>query len=642
MPISDITISKIKDAIDIVDVIGDYVELKKKGQNWWALSPFSNEKTPSFSVSPAKGIFKDFSSGKGGDAISFIMELEGLSYVEALKVLAKKYSIEIEEIDNKEEERLVSERESLLIVNSYAADFFKKHLEESEEGKTIGQTYLKERGILGHTIQEFELGLSPNSWDGLYKELKEKKYNLDFAEQSGLIIRKEDKTFDRFRGRLIFPIHNLSGKVIGFGGRVLKSERKDQPKYLNSPESPVYHKGQILYGLYQGRLSIRQEDECLLVEGYTDVLSFSQAGIKNVVASSGTALTPEQVKLIGRFSKNITIVYDGDAAGLSAAARGLEIILEEGLDPRIVVFPEGKDPDEFLRTEGFDETKKILKSKANFIDFLAGKLLESAGSDPIRRAAAIKEIVRTISKVPDPIKKNLYFKQCSEKFEISEDLLVQEHNKIRLSGRKSSSTSDLGLKEKPQDLNEQKKFVETNYLDLQAPREAEILKIMILFGNAQVDGSGSLASYLIENIKELEFSHEGHKSLIDYYRSIDSENGYPELEDFLNSKNLEPYKSLVIDLTSEKYDVSPNWEAHNIHVPTVEEVLGDKMSTDIYRLKWTKLKELINDNRLEIQKLQESDPEANHVEIMKLVRQQKDLKKKEKLIAEVLGNVISL
>ncbi len=636
MPLSTETIIKIKEAIDIVDVIGDYVQLKKKGQNWWALSPFTNEKTPSFSVSPTKGIFKDFSSGKGGDAISFVMEMDGLNYPEALKVLAKKYGIEIEEIDSDEERQQASERESLHIVTGFANKYFKEHLENSDEGKSVGQSYLKERGFLKKTIEEFELGMAASEWDGLFKALDSGQYNLEFAEKAGLIIKKEERTYDRFRNRLIFPIHNLSGKVVGFGGRIFKEE-KNQPKYLNSPESPIYHKGSILYGLYQSKQPIREKDECILVEGYTDVLSFHQAGIRNAVASSGTALTSDQIRLIGRFSKNITLLYDGDEAGLNAAARGLNLILEEGLNPSIVVFPEKMDPDGFLREKGFEETQKILDLKKDFIDFLSERLLGGAGDDPVKRTAAVREVVKSISKVPDQIKKNFYFKRCSEKFGIEESLLISEHNKIKFAERKYRDVRP----QKPQDLGKQSPEKGVDIEKLLAPREAELLKIMILFGNDEVQDHGRLARYILKNIEEVEFSHPSYSRLLEFYQGIDEQSQYPELEDFFNDEALSEFKATVIDITSEKYEVSPHWKAHQIHIPTLEEILGDKLPTDIFRLKWMKLKALIKDNQLQIKKLWEEHNENTYDEVMKLMRQQKDLKKKEKQIAKLLGNVIS-
>ncbi len=636
MPLSDESIAKIKEAVDILDVIGDYVQLKKKGQNWWALSPFNNEKTPSFSVSPNKGIFKDFSSGKGGDAISFVMEMEGLNYIEALKVLAKKYGIEIEEVSSEEDKRQASERESLHIVSTFACDFFKKHLFESEEGRTIGQSYLKERGVLGKTIEDFEIGMAPSAWDGLHKALKNGQYNIEFAEKAGLLISKEERVYDRFRNRLIFPIHNLSGKVVGFGGRIFTND-KNQPKYLNSPESPIYHKSSILYGMFQGRNAIRNRDECYLVEGYTDVISFHQGGIENVVSSSGTALTVEQIRLIARFTKNITLLYDGDEAGLNAAERGLNLILEEGSNPSVVVFPDAMDPDEFLRKKGFDETQKILDQKKDFIDFLSERLLGGAGDDPVKRANAVREVVKSISKVPDLIKKNFYFKRCAEKFGLDENLLISEHNKIKFSERKYRDVRE----QKPQTLSSQQSRVEIDPKMLLAPREAELLKIMVLFGNVDVEGHGRLAKYILDNIREVDFSHPRYSELLQFYKSLDPENDYPESEDFFRDQQLETFKETVIDLTSEKYEVSKNWKAHQIHIPTLKEVLGDKMSTDIFRLKWTKLKTLIKDNQQEIKGLQEQGTDEAYEEIVKLMRQQKDLKKKEKQIAKLLGNVIS-
>jgi DNA primase len=378
------TIQEIKSQVDIVDVISDFVNLKKSGSNYKALSPFTNEKTPSFFVSPSKEIYKCFSSGKGGDALNFIMEIEGINYVEALQYLAKKYGIEVKETEETDEEILVhNERESLFIVLSYARDYFVKSLWEHPEGQSVGLSYFKERGFDDSTIKKFELGYSLESWDAFYQDALDQKYQEDTLEKAGLIVKKEGKIYDRFRGRVMFPIHNLTGKPIAFGARILTGE-KNQPKYINSPETPVYHKSQILYGIYQGRQAIRQKDNCYLVEGYTDVISLHRVGVDNVVASSGTSLTDGQIKIIKRYTNNITVLFDGDEAGIKASLRGIDMILQSGLNVRAVMFPEGEDPDSYARKIGPAGFRDYLKDHTrDFISFKTGLFAREAQQDPI-------------------------------------------------------------------------------------------------------------------------------------------------------------------------------------------------------------------------------------------------------------------
>src|ERR1700744_2642910 len=399
------TVDRIMEATDIVEVIGEFVQLKKRGANYVGLSPFANERTPSFTVSPAKGIFKDFSSGKGGSAVTFLMELEKFTYPEALRWLAKKYSIEVEEtvetVENKEEE---NHRESLMIVTGYAAKFFHESLLETDEGKAIGLSYFKERGFNNDTIRKFELGYSPDQWEAFTGQAIKEGYQPEFLEESGLSVKRENGSmYDRYRGRVMFPIHSFTGRVIAFGGRTLKND-KNVPKYVNSPESEIYHKSNVLYGLYFAKKSIREEDNCFLVEGYADVLSVHQAGIENVVASSGTSLTVEQIRLIGRLTKNITILYDGDAAGIKASLRGLDMILEEGLNVKVVLFPDGHDPDSYVRRVGTAAFKKyIADTRKDFILYKTDIPLKHAANDPIKKIDVISEKPETITTIPDSI-----------------------------------------------------------------------------------------------------------------------------------------------------------------------------------------------------------------------------------------------
>src|ERR1700749_382802 len=435
------TIDRIMEAIDIVEVVGEFVQLKKRGAHYVGLSPFANERTPSFTVSPAKGIFKDFSSGKGGSAITFLMELEKFTYPEALKWLAKKYSIEVEEtvetIENKEEE---NHRESLMIVSAYAAKFFHESLLETEEGQNIGLSYFKERGFSNEIIKKFELGYSPDQWEAFTSQALKEGYQQEFLEVSGLSVKRDNGSlYDRYRGRVMFPIHSFTGRVIAFGGRTLKND-KNVPKYVNSPESEIYHKSNILYGLFFAKKAIRDEDNCYLVEGYADVLSVHQAGIENVVASSGTSLTIEQIRLKSRFTKNITILYDGDAAGIKASLRGLDMILEEGLNVKVVLFPDGHDPDSYVRSVGTNAFKThIDKNRKVFILYKTDILLKEAGTDPIKRADVIREVVESIAKIPDSIKASVFIKDCSHLLQIDERALLSELNKMRLNKAKKDS-----------------------------------------------------------------------------------------------------------------------------------------------------------------------------------------------------------
>src|SRR5690349_13012221 len=432
------TIDEIKNRVDIIDVIGDFVSLKRSGQNYKALSPFTNEKTASFYVVPSKGIFKDFSSGKGGDAITFVMEHEGMAYPEALRYLAKKYGIEIKDEANysQEEQAHQSERDGLYIVMNFAKDYFRDLLVEHEEGKSIGLSYFRERGFNDRTISKFELGYSLNQWDNLTKTALAKGYSENMLEKSGLLIKKDDgKKYDRFRGRVIFPVHNLSGKVIAFGARILSKE-KDQPKYINSPETEIYHKSNVLYGMFQAKNEIRKHDFCYLVEGYTDVISLHQAGIENVVASSGTALTEEQIKLMRRFTENVTVLFDGDAAGIKAALRGIDLVLKGGLNVRIVLLPDGEDPGSYSKKMGSTELNQYLKDHTkDFISFKIELYSADAAKDPIKKAELIRDIVTSITAIPDPLKRTVYLQECSKKLEVPLSILSIEVKKILLAGK---------------------------------------------------------------------------------------------------------------------------------------------------------------------------------------------------------------
>ena len=429
------TIDRILDAANIVDVVSEFVTLRKRGINYVGLCPFHTDKTPSFYVSPAKNICKCFACGEGGTAVHFIMKHEQLNYFDALRYLAKKYNIEIQEreLTDKEKQRK-SDRESMLIVNSWAQQYFTTQLYEHVEGKTIGLRYFAERGFREDTIRKFQLGYSLDKRDALYKEATKNGYKKEFLEKTGLVIAYDNGGVnDRFRGRVIFPVHTLSGKVVAFGGRVLKKDEKTA-KYVNSPESEIYHKSNELYGIYFAKQAIVKEDRCFLVEGYTDVISMHQAGIENVVASSGTALTQGQIRLIHRFTSNITVLYDGDAAGIKAALRGIDLLLEDGMNVKVVLLPDGEDPDSFARKHNASQFSEFIKqSETDFIRFKTRLLLDDAGTDPIKRSSLITDIIRTVAIIPDNIARSIYIRECSAMMEIDEQVLLNEVNKIRLS-----------------------------------------------------------------------------------------------------------------------------------------------------------------------------------------------------------------
>lgn len=428
------TIDKIIDAAQIVDVVSEFVTLRKRGVNYIGLCPFHNEKTPSFSVSPSKGVCKCFSCGKGGNAVHFIMEHEQLSYYEALKYLARKYNIEVKERElSNEEKQAQSVRESMFIVNQFASDYFRNILKNHVDGRSIGMAYFRQRGFRDDIIEKFQLGYSTDSRDALVNEAQKRGYKKEFLLKTGLCYETEEgKLYDRFRGRVIFPVHTLSGKVVAFGGRILNSDNKKLAKYVNSPESEIYHKSSELYGIFLAKQAIVKQDRCFLVEGYTDVISMHQSGIENVVSSSGTALTPGQIRLIHRFTNNITVLYDGDMAGIKASIRGIDMLLEEGMNIKVVLLPDGDDPDSFARKHNSSAFQAyIAENEKDFIRFKTNLLMDDAGKDPIKRAELISDIVRSISVIPEPIVRSVYIKECSQLLHVEERLLVAEIDKLK-------------------------------------------------------------------------------------------------------------------------------------------------------------------------------------------------------------------
>jgi len=626
------------EATDIVEVIGDFVQLKKRGANFVGLSPFSNERTPSFTVSPAKGIFKDFSSGKGGSAVTFLMELEKFTYPEALKWLAKKYGIEVEEtVESPENREADNHRESLMIVTGYAAKFFHESLLDTDEGKNIGLSYFKERGFSKETITKFELGYSPDQWEAFTGQALKDAYQEEFLVESGLSVKRDNGSlYDRYRGRVMFPIHSFTGRVIAFGGRTLKSD-KNVPKYVNSPESEIYHKSSVLYGLYFAKKAIREEDNCYLVEGYADVISVHQAGIENVVASSGTSLTVEQIRLIGRITKNITILYDGDAAGIKASLRGLDMILEEGLNVKVVLFPDGHDPDSYVRKVGTSAFKKYIDdTKKDFILYKADLLLKDAGNDPIKKAEVIREIVESIAKIPDSIKASVFIKECSYLLQIDERALLSELNKMRMAKAKKDSQQQYTRPAPVDETLLEEPVIEEHKDD--ASQEKEIVRLLLLYGNRMIDWDGIANTYIgpfmIAELSDVEFENATSKAFIEIYRK-EVENGVlPEEQHFIHYPDKD-IVDLTVTLIATKYTLSENWyEMHKILVPDEQANMKATILGAIFHLKKQKVGKILESLRAELQTTTaEADQEI-------LLSQYMHMKKVEKTISDYLGSVI--
>ena len=637
------TIDRIMEATDIVEVIGEFVQLKKRGANYVGLSPFANERTPSFTVSPAKGIFKDFSTGKGGSAVTFLMELEKFSYPEALKWLAKKYGIEVEEtVDHPENKEEDQRRESLMIVTAFAAKFFHESLLDTDEGRNIGLSYFKERGFTTETIKKFELGYSPDQWEAFTGTAINQGYQQQFLEESGLSVKRDNGTlYDRYRGRVMFPIHSFTGRVIAFGGRTLKKD-KNVPKYVNSPESEIYHKSNVLYGLYFAKKAIRDEDNCYLVEGYADVLSVHQAGIENVVASSGTSLTTEQIRLISRFTQNITILYDGDAAGIKASLRGLDMILEAGLNVKVVSFPDGHDPDSYVRLVGTNAFKKhIEENKKDFILYKANLLLKDAGNDPIKKAEIIREIVESIAKIPDSIKASVFIKECSYLLQIDERSLLSELNKMRQAKAKKDGQQQQNTRYSPQQPPDEPNFFDEPEIQEakdESAQEKEIIRLLLLYGNRMIDWDGIANTYIgpfmIAELGDVTFEHPACKVFTDLYRQ-EVENGVlPDDAYFIHHKD-KGIVDLTINMLTTKYTLSENWyEMHNILVNDEQVNMKATILGAIFHLKKHKVGKMLEALRNELQKAEtEADQEI-------LLNQYIRMKKVEKMISDFLGSVI--
>jgi len=622
--IDKLTIDRIFEATDIVEVISDFVSLKKSGQNYKGLSPWTNEKTPSFFVSPSKGIFKDFSSGKGGNVISFLMEHEKLSYPEALKYLAKKYNIEITEKEPTPEEiRQKDIRESLLVINAFAQKYFTDILHNHAEGKSVGLSYFRERGFQDHIMKKFQLGYSLNQKDAFTREAIKNKYQEEYLITTGLTIQKDDQRFDRFHGRIIFPIHGLSGNVLGFGGRILKTEEK-LAKYINSPESEIYNKSRILYGLYFARQTVVKQDKCYLVEGYTDVLALHQAGIENVVASSGTSLTVEQIKLIKRFTSNITIIYDGDEAGISASLRGIDLVLEEGLNVRVVLLPDGEDPDSWSKKQNAtDFIDYINSNEKDFISFKVQLLLKETKNDPIKRANLINDIVRSISVIPDTIIRSVYIKECSKILDTEEKVLYSQVYHIR----RKRAEERYGKITRQEEVSFQStaipSFVKEIYCESQ---EKILIRFLLQYGNENLfeiteKQPGNIeyitvAEYIINEIldDELKFTNLVYRRIFEEVLSFINRGEVIELKYFTNYPD-ENVSSVVADLLSTPYTLSKVHRRKGALVETEDMILKKTIPKAIIEYKRKILEIAQKEKQNEIKIAQENKAtveEINH------------------------------
>lgn len=605
--ISQNSIAQVFETARVEEVIGDFVQLKKSGSNFKGLSPFSDERSPSFMVSPVKQIWKDFSSGKGGNAVTFLMEHEHFTYPEAIKYLAKKYNIEIEETERTDEEKAQQDtRESLFLVSEYANDYFQKILHKTDQGKAIGLSYFKERGFTDETIKKFQLGYSLDEWQAFTDDALGKGYNIDYLEETGLTIVKDNKRFDRFKGRVMFPIHSMSGRILGFGGRILTNDKK-AAKYLNSPESEIYHKSKILYGLFFAKQSIAKEDNCYLVEGYTDVIQFHQTGIKNVVSSSGTALSADQIRLINRLTNNITVLFDGDAAGIRASIRGIDLILEQGVNVRVCTFPDGEDPDSFSKSNTLEELNAYLNENAkDFIQFKASLLVKEANNDPIKKAETIRDIVNSIAKIPDQIKREIYIQECARIMDISENVLFSTLAQINKKDiQEASKTFKQEQKAFQVVRNEQEDKLKVN---VQFELERKIIEILMLYGDKKAqfedlilkedEVSGELILeptlqearvfekiYLDLQEDEMQFTNEKFKVL--YYSIIDRLNQDEDFstKDFINQLDQESASTVTsILMEDEKYNLH-DWARNQIIPKEKEHSIPQLVSQTILSLR---------------------------------------------------------
>ena len=646
-------VDEIMQTARIEEVIGEYVQLKKAGANLKGLSPFTDEKTPSFVVSPAKQIFKCFSTGKGGTAVTFLMEKEHYSYPEALRWLADKYGIQLpeEKPATAEELAAISERESLHIINEFAKDHFKSNLHENEEGKAIALSYFVERGFRKDIIDKFQLGYCLNTGNDFTETSLAKGYKLQYLEKVGLVKTKDDRHFDFFRGRVMFPIHSVTGRILGFGGRTLFTDKK-VAKYFNSPESIIYNKSEILYGLYFSKGDIVKYDNCYLCEGYTDVISMYQAGIQNVVSSSGTSLTKEQIRLVRRYTQNITILYDGDAAGIKASFRGIDLILEEGLNVQVVLFPEGEDPDSYSkRVSSTDLETYITEHKQDFISFKADILLQDGENDPLKRAGLIREIVHSVSLIPDQITRTVFLQKIAQRFSIDEAILMNELIRLR-KDVVAKETKEAAQREFPAqliDATPKEAPLETKIIIPAA--EYDLVRLMIFYGaNAievdHIDETGQTVK-VETSVVEL-ICHELHQDELTFDTPLFAKihqlfsEGLAENQLYKASylKRLEDQEivQFVSNLESNEHELSINWlTIHKIATSRDVDKLNSVIPNAIYAFKLYKIEDRIASIRKEIQKI---TPESADEQLNDLISEQITLEKVKRQFSEQLGRTI--
>ena len=650
--ITKTTIDQVYDTARVEEVIGDFVSLKKAGSNFKGLSPFSQERTPSFMVSPVKQIWKDFSTGKGGNVVAFLMEHERFSYPEAIRYLAKKYNIEIEETQQTDEEKAKRDaRESMLLVSEFALDYFKKNLWESSAGKAIGKTYFQERGFKDETIQAFDLGYALETKDAFTSTALEKGYKLEFLEKTGLTIVNEDRKIDRFRGRVLFPIKSMAGRTVGFGGRIL-GDNKKTAKYLNSPESEIYHKSKVLYGLYESKQAIVREDCCYLVEGYTDMIQMHQRGIKNVVSSSGTALTQEQIRLIQRLTQNIVVLFDGDAAGLRAALRGIDMILSQGMNVKVCSFPEGEDPDSFAKSHSLEEVQTFFDDNAkDFIQFKASLLMQEAQDDPVKKAATIKDMVESIAKIPDAIQREVYVQSCAAIMEISEEVLFSALAQKRA---KEVNTKNKRKPNVPQMQVVQPATPAVNVDELYE-LEKQIITLLMLYGDREETFQEAVLQFSEESSEieeeitevkarvyekifldlqqdEIELANEDFRALFFLLLEQFQTQGTLSIDKLMPTLTPE-LSSLVstILMNEEKYNLH-QWEKKNIFVKTRDQQIGLMVTETILSLR----KHLVN-RKIESLQAEMENPQEEHKALLEDVMSYYQLRR---LVSNKLNRVL--
>ena len=644
--ISKFTIQKINDEARVEDVVGEFVTLKKRGANLMGLCPFHNEKTPSFTVSPAKNIYKCFGCGKAGGPVSFLTDSQQMSYPDALRYLAKKYNIEIEEenISDEAKQQEVEKHnlvESIHIANAFAQKFYSDYMTQNESGK-IGLAYFKERGFLNHTIEKFQLGFAPEGYDVFTKHALKEGYQLEVLKKAGLTSPKENSTIDFFRNRVMFPIHNMTGKVVGFGGRIMVKDEK-APKYVNTPESEVYLKSKILYGGYFAKNDIRKKDECLMVEGYTDVISLHQSGIENAVASSGTSLTIDQIRLIKRITPNITMLYDGDAAGIKAALRGTDLILEEGMNVRVVVLPDSEDPDSFVKKVGADAFAQFIKdNRKDVILFKASLFAAEAKHDPIKKSELIRDIIESIGKIPDNIHRSVYVKECSQLFDMNEQILITEVNKIRrkkageqkLEADKQQQQDQKKLDELPESFHQEQFNEATSNLHI---LERDIVRILVEFGSWKIgdeENETSVAHYVLEEMDGLDIESSQYKPLYELVKREFAEGNVHE-ENFYMANDDAQITSAAIGILAQPHTISDNWyNKYKIVVPDKRDIFIKDIASSVIRFKQFK-------NISELKKIEQRIKDSkDETELMKLMKLHKLLIEQKKEFARTVGNVI--